>query len=246
MEQKKAGNTGRDVEVLYEDSDLCVCRKPAGLPCESARASQKDIVKVLKKRYFFQNPDGGEPELFLVHRLDQPVGGLMVLARNKQAASQLGQQLTEHMFEKEYLAVVTLEQEPQAAEGRFEDYLCRDGKNNRSYVVSAQEKQAKKAVLTYQMLAKKAAESGYEALVKVTLQTGRHHQIRVQMAAHGMPLKFDRKYHPSYSGREDGDTALHAYHLVFFHPSDGRRMEFTDIPDREPFGEWRAYIGNER
>lgn len=234
-----AGRKDQELDVLYEDQDICVCRKPAGLPCESKKVSQPDIVKVLKRRYFLQNPDNGEPEVFLVHRLDQPVGGLIVLARNQKAAASLGTQIAGHVFEKEYLAVVMSGQSVEQTEGQFLDYLCRDGKSNTSRVVPAQEKQAKKALLAYQVLGQVQTESGYEALIRIKLFTGRHHQIRVQMAAHHMPLLFDQKYNPAYTGKAAGSTALYAFHLIFRHPSDGRRMEFTDLPDREPFGFWR-------
>jgi 23S rRNA pseudouridine1911/1915/1917 synthase len=225
-----------EVNILYEDEFLCVCRKPAGLPCETAKASQNDLVKLLKKKYFLENPGQGQPYLALVHRLDQPVGGIMVLARNSKAAKGLSEQIRNHTFVKQYLAVVTPEHEPIKKSGRLEDYLSRDGKSNTSAIVPEKEPQAKRAVLDYEIWEKGRYQEKEIALVKVTLMTGRHHQIRVQMAGHGMPLMYDRKYNPFYQDDlSKRNTALYAFHLEFIHPETNRKMVFTDEPKEEPF-----------
>jgi 23S rRNA pseudouridine1911/1915/1917 synthase len=230
------------IDVLYEDEFLCVCKKPAGLPCETGKASERDLVKLLKKKYFLENPGHGQPYLELVHRLDQPVGGIMVLARNKKAASALSEQIRNHTFVKQYLAVVTpeiklaKENGHSKESGHLEDYLLKDGKSNTSKIVAKSEKQAKLAVLDYEICGWEQYQEKEIALVKVTLMTGRHHQIRVQLAGHGMPLMYDRKYNPFYQNDlSKRNTALYAFHLEFFHPETKEKMAFTDKPEEEPF-----------
>lgn len=219
------------IEILYRDEYICVCKKPAGVPCESAKASQPDVVKLLKKKLFLQNPDAGEPYLSLVHRLDQPVGGILLLAGNGKAAAELSEQIRKHEFIKQYLAVIMPEKKITAFSGHLEDYLVRDGRTNTSEIASKGDKKAKKAILDYEILKMGRYGERDAGLAKITLWTGRHHQIRVQMAAHGMPLLFDRKYNPVYRQEPSGkNTALYAFHLEFKHPQSGRNMEFTDYP----------------
>lgn len=230
MEKKKK----QRITILYEDTYICVCKKPAGIPCESAKASQPDMVKLLKKQYFLQNPKAGEPYIALVHRLDQPVGGIMVFARERKAAADLSSQIRghSHTLIKKYLAVVTLEQDIIEDSGHLEDYLIRDGKTNTSRIVTADTRNAKLAILDYKILKR----GNGTALVNIILTTGRHHQIRVQMAGHGMPLMYDRKYNPNtFIGKEN--IALHAYYLAFFHPITKEFMEFTEYPSEKPFVE---------
>lgn len=225
----------QEITILYEDRSVCVCKKPVGIPCESAKASQPDMVKLLKKQYFLQNPENGEPYIALVHRLDQPVGGIMVFARNQAAAADLSQEIKSHTWRKQYLAVVTLQGKPEVS-GHLEDYIIKDGKTNASYVVKAKTEKAKLAVLDYEIL----RQQEDKALAKIMLETGRHHQIRVQMAAHDMPLLYDMKYNPIYKDNVKGKSniALYAYSLAFSHPVTKDFMEFTDYPLEEPFAEW--------
>lgn len=234
----------QEIEILYEDASICVCKKPAGLACESKKASQADLVKLLKNRYFLQNTNQGSPYLALVHRLDQPVGGIMVLARNQRAAADLSEQIRNHTFVKQYLAVVTPNTEgTQAKKGHLEDYLLRDGKSNTSKIVSSKDKQARLAILDYEICYQTEYEGKEIALVKVTLKTGRHHQIRVQLAGHGLPLMYDRKYNSFYTKDDTKEnTALFAFHLEFLHPDDKRKMSFTIKPDEMPFSLYRKFL----
>lgn len=228
--------------ILYQDPYLCICKKPAGIPCESAKVSQQDMVKLLKRQYFLQNSGGGEPYLALVHRLDQPVGGIMVFAKDPQAAAGLSSQIRSHRMIKRYLAVVELHGKTERF-GHLEDYLIRDGRTNTSKVVTSNTKGAKLAVLDYEMLGQRE----HTALVKITLKTGRHHQIRVQMAAHDMPIVCDRKYNPAdQKGSEEGNLALYAYSLAFFHPMTKEFMEFMDMPLEKPFTEWSDFMEKEK
>jgi 23S rRNA pseudouridine1911/1915/1917 synthase len=155
-----------------------------------------------------------------VHRLDQPVGGLMVLARSRVAASLLSQQMREGGFEKEYLAVVhgTLPEQT----GTFTDLLLRKKEERKTYVVSTPQKDAQEAVLDYTVV--KSAQG--LSLVRIRLHTGRTHQIRVQFSSRGFPLVGDQKYGLG----EDCPIALWSYVLRFTHPESGEKLEFCHRP----------------
>ena len=222
------------ITILYEDADICVCKKPIGIPCESKKVSQPDMIKLLKKQFFFQNKEKEQSYLALVHRLDQPVGGVMVFAKNKESAADLSSQIRNHTLIKQYLAIVTIRKDGIKTCGHLEDYLRKDSKTNLSYVVQKKTEDAKLAVLDYEIQKQKEKF----ALIKIHLTTGRHHQIRVQMAEHGMPLVYDRKYNPEYKNSNQGNLALYAYFLAFSHQIKKKSMEFIDYPLEEPFAEW--------
>ena len=219
--------------ILFEDKDILVCHKAAGLAVQNARIGAADMESMLMNYLAAENP-GKMPYLGIVHRLDQPVEGVLVFAKNKKAAAGLTKQITSGSVVKEYLAVT--DRMPEKRTGRLEDFLKKDGRNNTSSVAAAGEDGAKKAVLDYEVLQEIADErtgTGKRILVKIQLGTGRHHQIRVQMAHAGMPLLGDRKYNP-------GDTShlplgLCSCHLVFCHPISGKKMEFTVTPKGDSF-----------
>ena len=219
--------------ILFEDKDILVCHKAAGIAVQNARIGSADMESILMN-YLASKKPGIMPYLGVVHRLDQPVEGVLVFAKNKKAAAGLTKQITSGSVTKEYLAVT--DRRPEKQKGRLEDYLRKDGRSNTSSVVKAGTDGAKKAVLDYEVLQEIADErtgTGKRILVKVQLGTGRHHQIRVQMAYAGMPLLGDRKYNP-------GDTShlplgLCSCHLVFCHPISGEKMEFTVTPKGDSF-----------
>jgi len=210
-----------ELTILAEDPDILVVVKPAGIPTQSGRISEPDCVSILKKHL----ADGrGEPYLGLVHRLDQPVEGIMVFAKNKKAAAALCREAAGTEMEKRYLA--RLCGVPEQREGTLTSWLCRDARTNSSASVPEGTAGAKKAVLSYRVVS--AEEGGLFSLAEIKLQSGRHHQIRVQMAETGHPIDGDRKY-----GRPDGTGGvlkLCAYHLHFIHPSGGREMDFQIRP----------------
>ena len=218
-------------EIIFEDDAVIVCRKEAGVAVQTARAGQADMVSLLKN---YRAKKKEEPYIGLIHRLDQPVEGVMVFAKTKQAAAKLSGQVSSRSMEKEYLAVTDRMSEKR--QGRLEDYLIKNGRTNTSEVVSSKTSGAKKAVLDYEVIhqiSDERTESGKRILIKIHLETGRHHQIRVQMAHAGMPLLGDRKYNP-------GDTShlplgLCSCHLVFRHPISGKKMEFTVTPKGDSF-----------
>ena len=185
--------------ILYEDKEIIVCHKAAGIAVQSARIGMPDMESTLKNYLVAKNP-GKMPYLGVVHRLDQPVEGVLVFAKNKKAAAGLTGQITSGSVTKEYLAVTA--QKVEKVQGHLEDYLKKDGKTNTSAVVTPETDGAKKAVLDYEVLNEVSDErtlTGKRILVRIQLGTGRHHQIRVQMAHAGMSLLGDRKYNPEDS-----------------------------------------------
>ncbi len=194
------------MEILYQDEYLLVCVKPAGV-------ASPDLPALLGRELGLEGP------LRTVHRLDQPVSGLMVLAKRKHAAADLSRQLQAGDFEKEYQAVV---HGSPASSGRLTDLLGRDKQRRTTYVAQAPGKDIQEAVLDYRVM----AACGGLSRVAVRLHTGRTHQIRVQFASRGFPLVGDKRY-----GRgEDCDIALFSCRLSFTHPKTGERMEFIHEP----------------
>ena len=219
--------------IIFEDDDILVCHKAAGIAVQNARIGAADMESSLKNYLALKNPKT-VPYLGIVHRLDQPVEGVLVFAKNKKAAAGLTKQITTGNIVKEYLAVT--DRIPGKYKGGLEDYLKKNGKTNTSEVVSQKMNGAKKAVLDYEVLEELVDErisTGRRVLIKVQLGTGRHHQIRVQMAHAGMPLLGDRKYNP---GETSGfPLGLCSCRLVFRHPINGKKMEFRVTTKGESF-----------
>ena len=201
------------IQIIYQDEHILVCVKP--------------------QRVLSTDEPGGVPELVrgalnapaadvrTVHRLDRVVGGLMVLARNATAASELSRQIRENEFEKEYLAVV--HGVPVDESGRLQDMLIRDKARKMTMVATEMAKGVQPASLRYQCLNRTENMSR----VRIQLETGRTHQIRVQFASRGMPLVGERKYSTL---EDDCEIALWSYRLSFTHPATGEKMEFSMEP----------------
>lgn len=206
------------MHILYEDAAVIVCVKDAGTATQTRQIGQKDMESLLRT-YRMQN--GETPYIGIVHRLDQPVSGVMVFAKTKEAAAVLSRQIAAKTADKYYYAMT--DGIPAKKTDVLEDYLLRDGRSNVSRVVTAQTPGAKRARLSYEVLQEHAAQ----AIVRVRLETGRHHQIRVQMAHAGCPLVGDRKYNLKENQKTDaGALALCAYKLAFVHPTTGKRVVF--------------------
>lgn len=192
------------MEVLYSDAQIAVCLKPVGLDSET------QVSQALEQR--LAGP------FFIVHRLDQNVGGLMVCARTSQAAAQLSRAIQEGQFVKEYVAMVHGTPPPQ---GDWEDLLFKDNRKNKVFVVKRPRAGVKAARLEYTLL-----RQGPESLVRIRLHTGRSHQIRVQFSSRGFPLVGDHKY-----GSRSPRTAPMLYSCRLSFPLGGKTMEFQHLPD---------------
>ena len=214
------------LNILFEDDHVLVVKKDAGIPVQAGKLRMMDLQGLIKNELYRRNRKGGEPYLGLIHRLDQPVEGVMVFAKTPFAAGALSEQVTDGRMKKHYLALLC--GKPSEDSGKLVDYLVKDGHTNTSSVVKEQNKDAKRAELNYQVL-KRYEET---TLVEVELITGRHHQIRVQMANAGWPLYGDTKYNPQFQEvMEHVQTALCAYKLSFVHPKTKKVMEFCIEPD---------------
>lgn len=220
-----------DIKVLFEDSHILVCEKPAGVPAQTGRTGTPDMESILKNRIFEKNPGRGEPYLAMIHRLDQPVQGIMVFGKTPFAARELSRQVNDGTMKKFYMAV-TCGRMP-VSEGKLEDYLVKNGRENTSSVAPKSTPGAKKAELNYRVI-----ETGSNGtnLVEIELITGRHHQIRVQMSNAGAPLWGDTKYNPDFAaGGGWSQIALSAYRLTFRHPKTKELMTFTTVPEGKGF-----------
>ncbi|MGI6008335.1 MAG: RluA family pseudouridine synthase [Ruminococcus sp.] len=206
--------------IIFEDEKILVVHKPAGLAVQTRSFGQPDLESILKN-YLKEKQRGGRdtvPYLGVIHRLDQPVEGLLVFGKTREAAKDLSLQSAGGQMEKRYLAVVS--GRVQSEEEVFlSDYLVKDGKTHMARIAQPGEENAREARMSYRLLEQRSQE----ALVEIRLFTGRFHQIRVQMAHAGLPLTGDRKYNPE-AGR--GDLALCAYALVFRYPGSKKRMSF--------------------
>jgi len=209
------------VDFLYQDADIVVAVKPSRVLSTDEPDGMPDLV-----RQALRDP---KADVRTVHRLDRVVSGLMVLARNAAAASELSRQIRENEFKKEYMAV--LHGCPDIPEGTLRDLLGRDKARKMTYVASAPGKGIQEAVLDYQVLAKTAEFSK----IRIQLHTGRTHQIRVQFASRDLPLVGERKY----SERNDPcEIALWSCRLAFRHPTTGEQMDFfMEPPQAYPWTE---------
>lgn len=216
------------MELLYVDGSILVCVKPAGVVSTDSPGGVPELAR--------QALGDDRAQVRTVHRLDQVVSGLMVLARTEQAASELSRQIREQEFHKEYLAVV--HGVPEERCGTLRDLLFRDKRRRMTLVVQQPDKDVQEAVLDYRVLGVKDGMSK----VAICLHTGRTHQIRVQFSSRGMPLVGERKY----AVLEDQcDLALWSYRLGFTHPVTGKKMEFTrKPPEKAPWtAQWEEAYG---
>ena len=200
------------MEIVYLDSDIVVCLKPARVLSTDEPGGLPELLREAL----------GDPkaDIRTVHRLDRVVSGLMVLARNAKAASELSRQIRENKFEKEYLAVVHGAPEEAAT---LRDLLGRDKARKMTYVATEPARGVQEAVLHYQRLSAREELSK----VRIQLETGRTHQIRVQFSSRGFPLVGERKYAEL---NDPCEIALWSYRLCFIHPATGERVEFTHQP----------------
>lgn len=211
------------MDLLYTDNRIVVCLKPAGVLSTDGPGGMPELLR----RALGESETGC---VRVVHRLDQPVGGVMVYARSRMADSILSRQVQEHEFEKDYLAV--LEGCPDAPEGILTDLLVRDAAKKQTFVTHTPGQDARHARLSYRVLAVKDGR----ALVRIRLETGRTHQIRAQFSSRGLPLCGDRKY----GAKADGPLGLWSYQIAFFHPQTNERLVFAHDPPQTEL--WLAFF----
>lgn len=216
------------LNVIYEDNHIIVVEKIPNIPSQSDVTGDIDMLTLVKEyiKEKYQKP--GNVYIGLVHRLDRPVGGIMVFARTSKAASRLSNQIREKTFKKEYLAIVDGKINN---EGTLENYLYKDEKNNTSKVVDKNKKNSKFAKLDYKLLV--YDKENDLSLVKINLHTGRHHQIRVQLANTGHSIYGDQKYGKRGKNKQ---IALWAYKVTFEHPTKKEKISFECFP--KPIGIW--------
>ena len=217
------------LKVLFEDNHIIVVEKKPNIPSQADKTGDEDMLTMVKQYIKETYNKPGNVYLGLVHRLDRPVGGIMIFAKTSKAASRLSNQVREKVFKKKYLAVV--DGKISQKQGTLEDYLYKDERNNTSKVVHKDKKNAKLAKLDYQVL--KYNEVKNLSLLEINLHTGRHHQIRVQLANFGHSIFGDQKYGTRGKGKQ---IALWAYQLTIVHPITKEEMVFEDLP--EPVGTW--------
>ncbi len=219
----------QDLKVLFEDNHIIVVEKKPNIPSQADKTEDMDMITMVKQYRKEKENKPGNVYLGLVHRLDRPVGGIMIFAKTSKAAGRLSDQIREKVFQKRYLAVVDGKVMPE--EGILENYLYKEERTNTSRVVNKEKKNAKLAKLAYRIL--KYNEVKDLSLVEIDLYTGRHHQIRVQLSHFGHSIFGDQKYGTRGQGKQ---IALWAYQLTIQHPITKEEMTFKDVP--EPIGTW--------
>ena len=217
------------LKILYEDNHIIVVVKKPNIPSQSDKTGDIDMLTLVKNYIKEKYNKPGNVYMGLVHRLDRPVGGIMIFARTSKSASRLSNQVREKIFKKKYLAVVDGKFEKD--QGTLENYLYKDERHNMSKVVKKEKKNAKLAKLDYKVLKYNPVKD--LSLVEVNLHTGRHHQIRVQLSNFGHSIFGDQKYGTRGKGKQ---IALWAYELTIVHPVTKEEMIFKDYP--EPIGTW--------
>lgn len=207
------------IDILYKDNSIIVCIKQPGELSQAGKPGERSLLSALEETC-------GMP-VYPVHRLDRETGGVMVYARTKEAAARLCEAVAHRELEKEYVCIVR--GVPDEREGIYRDLLLHDQQRNKSFIVDRMRGGVKEAVLSYRVLDSKEGTS----LVRVRLQTGRTHQIRVQFAGRKTPLIGDGKY-----GGGRGELALWSCHLAFDHPKSGKRISFDSMPRGGVWGEY--------
>lgn len=214
-----------DLKILYEDNHIIVVIKPVNILSQADNTKDMDMLTIIKKylKEKYQKP--GNVYLGLVHRLDRPVGGVMVFAKTSKAAARLNKQILDKDFQKSYYAIV--EGYLTEKEGTLIDYL--EKLPNKKVIVNKES--GKESILKYKVINEKDNYS----LLDINLLTGRYHQIRVQFSIRNHPLYADSLY-----GKKENDTiALYAYKLSFLHPITNERLTFTNKPSGNI---WEKYL----
>lgn len=212
------------LNIAYEDNNIIICEKPVGVASQSDRTLETDLLSAVLT---YRTGRGEPAKAYIINRLDKPVGGLVLFAKDKTTAAALSAMSGEHSIEKQYFAVVCGE---LTGKGEFTDYLVKDAGTNVSKAVPEGTSGAKKAMLAYEALEQKELDGRICTLVRIRLYTGRHHQIRVQFSSRGYALYGDMKYNPDFAKTRGVSPALFAYSLSFNNPKGADRIKVEVIP----------------
>ncbi len=246
----------KEIKYIYEDDNLLVCHKPAGIATEGARVGNMDLISAARN-YLKRKNKTDRAYLSTVHRLDQPVEGVVVLAKTKKAAGDIARQIKEHTTDKYYYALCY--GRPDSDSGKLTDYLIKTEDGLAKVITEKEKESLKDNVITLKSGEKlrvadqdvKLAKLEYVviagddkvSLLRIKLQTGRFHQIRVQLSSIGHPIMGEKKYGSVESmalSEELGinQMCLVSYKFALDHPVTGKRMEFEIIPDNKNIKKW--------
>ena len=215
-----------DLKVIYEDNHIIVVEKPVNIPSQGDKTGDVDMLTIIKEYLKEKYNKPGNVYLGLIHRLDRPVGGVMVFAKTSKSATRLSEQVRDKVFKKKYLVIANGKFDKET--GVLSDYLLKNERKNMSRVVPEGTKNSKYAELDYEIL--KYDEELNLSVLKINLHTGRHHQIRVQLSSRNHSIYGDQKY----GGRGHGkQICLWAYELTINHPITKEEMTFKSIPKME-------------
>lgn len=228
QEQILTTGTTPDIPIIFEDNHLLVVNKPPGLLSQEDHTERPDLLNICKTYIREKYNKPGNVFLGLLHRLDRPVGGVMVFAKTSKAASRVSEQIRARKVRKRYRAVLVGNPPPN---GVLEHHLLKNEKKNVVEVVAKPLRRSKLAKLSFNVIARKHNL----ALVDINLETGRAHQIRVQFAETGSPVWGDKRYG---TPQDTGSIALHAYSFKLEHPTLKEKMTFkADLPETTPWNQ---------
>ena len=234
-----------NIDIVYEDEYILAAVKPYGMPAQADRSNSEDLITALKNEIFDRGDTDEEPYLAVINRLDRPVSGIMLFAKTEEAAAKLSDMSQDRKIEKCYQAVVR--GEVPEDEGTLTDWLLFDKKENISRVVPEGTKGAKKAQLSYEVLDIIDTDEGTFTYLLVHLMTGRHHQIRCQLAHAGYPIWGDVKYGPDGKSKEKGragnrrgrkntlEIGLYSTRITLIHPFTGEEVFLHREPEGAAF-----------
>ena len=225
----------RKLNILYEDDVMLACVKPCGVPSQGDKSNDSDMVTLVKEYLFDKSDSNDEPYLAIIHRLDRPVGGVMIFAKTPEVAAKLSDDMQDGNIIKYYQAIVTGELPDES--GELCDYLLKDGKKNTAKVVQKGTKGAKLARLYYEVLDVFETDEGVLSYILIELETGRHHQIRAQLASRGCGIWGDTKYNPAFSKtkRKYVEIGLYSSRIELEHPVTGEHLVFKNEPEGKAF-----------
>lgn len=233
IQKSKHLSNKNNLQVIYEDNHVIVVNKRAGDIVQGDKTGDKPLSDVVKSYLKDKYNKPGNVYLGTVHRLDRPTSGLVIFSKTSKALPRLNKMFATKDITKTYWALV--KNKPKKDSDRLVHWLKKNPKNNKSYAHSTEVKDSKKAILSYQII--KKLDNFY--LLEVTLETGRHHQIRTQLANIGCPIKGDLKYGYDRSNK-DASISLHARNIKFIHPVSKEELDITAPLPKDPV--WDACL----